>query len=141
MAHRPRHGAATYPYSRSLDGGRHDHPQQEYQDRPSVPPVDVEPRQGGLCQLVAPRPLAQGADESQRPMPQRYRHRTAQLRAQSVQAILDGLSLPRRRPRRCRVQAAMASSRRPVTAGPKPPMTMNTTTMAPAMKVNTPVVP
>src|SRR5580704_15258888 len=137
MAHRPRHGAATYPYSRSLDGGRHDHPQQEYQDRSSVPPVDVEPRQGGFCQLVAPRPLAQRADESQRPMPQRYRHRTAQFGSQIVQAILDGLSLRRRRP----VQAAMASSRRPVTAGPKPPMTMNTTTMAPAMKVNTPVVP
>src|SRR5580700_2481515 len=129
MAHRPRHSAATYPYSRSLDGGRHDHPQQEYQDRPSVPPVDVEPRQGGLCQLVAPRPLAQGTDESQRPMPQRYRHRTAQFGPQIVQAVLDGLTRPRRR-----LQLAIASSRRPVTAGPKPPMTMNTTAMAPAMK-------
>src|ERR1700722_10846268 len=121
MAHRSRVGAATYLYSRSLDGGRHDHPQQEYQDRPSVPPVDVEPLEAGFWQLVAPRPLAQGADESQRPMPQRYRHRAAQFRSQIVQAILDGLTRPRR------VQLAIASSRRPVTAGPKPPITMNTT--------------
>src|ERR1700727_227811 len=137
MAHRSSRGGATYDYSRSLDGGRHAHPQQEYQDRPSVPPVVAAPRDAGFCQLVAPRPLAQGADESQRSGPQRYRHRAAEFGPQSVQAILDGLTRPRRR---C-VQAAMASSRRPVTAGPKPPMTMNTTTMAPAMKVNTPVVP
>jgi hypothetical protein len=38
-------------------------------------------------------------------------------------------------------QAAIASSRRLVTAGPKQPMTTNTTTMAPAMKANTPTVP
>jgi CheY-like chemotaxis protein len=38
-------------------------------------------------------------------------------------------------------QAAMASSRRWVTAGPNMPITTNTTTMAPAMKPNTPVVP
>src|ERR1700688_3592981 len=139
MAHRSRVGGATYHHSRSLDGGRHEHPRQEYQDRPSVAPVVVEPRQAGPRQLVAPRPLAQRADESQRPMPQRYRRRAAQFRAQSVQAILDGLTWARRRRRR--IQAAMASSRRPVTAGPKPPMTMNTTTMAPAMKVNTPMVP
>src|ERR1700724_103204 len=125
MAHRPSVGAATYDYSRSLDGGRHDHPQQEYQDRPFFPPVDVEPREAGLCQLGAPRPLAQRADESQRPMPQRYRHRAAQFRSQIVEAILDGLSLPSRRRR---VQLAMVSSRRPLTAGPKPPITTNTTT-------------
>jgi len=37
--------------------------------------------------------------------------------------------------------AAIASSRRRVTAGPKPPITTNTTAMAPAMKLNTPTVP
>ncbi len=36
---------------------------------------------------------------------------------------------------------AIASSRRPVTAGPKPPITTITTAMAPAMKENTPTVP
>src|ERR1700722_19396035 len=95
MAHRATVGAATYDYSRSLDGGRREHPQQEYQDRSSVPPVDIEPREAGFCQLVAPRPLAQGADESQRPMPQRYRHRAAQFGSQIVQAVLDGLTRER----------------------------------------------
>ena len=38
-------------------------------------------------------------------------------------------------------QVAIASSRRRVTAGPNKPMTTNTTTMAPAMKLNTPNVP
>src|SRR5580658_2756142 len=141
MAHRSRVGSATYHYSRSLDGGRHEHPQQEYQDRPFFPPVVVEPCEAGPRQLVAPRPLAQRADEPQRSMPQRYWHRAAQFGPQIVQAVLDGLSRARCRRHHRRVQAAMASSRRPVTAGPKPPMTMNTTTMAPAMKVNTPMVP
>src|SRR3984893_1668528 len=138
MAHRSNVDSATYHYSRSLDGGRHEHPQQEYQDRPFFPPVVVQPCEAGPRQLVAPRPLAQRADESQRSMPQRYRHRAAQFGPQIVQAVLDGLTRPR-----CRrgLQLAIASSRRPVTAAPKPPMTMNTTAMAPAMKVNTPVVP
>ncbi len=43
--------------------------------------------------------------------------------------------------RRLKFQLAIASRRRLVTGGPKKPMTMNTTTMAPAMKLNTPVVP
>jgi hypothetical protein len=38
-------------------------------------------------------------------------------------------------------QLAMAPSRRWVAADPKPPMTMNTTAMAPVMKPNTPLVP
>src|SRR5580704_5726498 len=141
MAHRPVLGAATYPYSRSINGGSREHPQQKYQDRSFASPADVKPREAGFCQLVAPRPLAQRADESQRSMPQRYRHRAAQFGPQIVQAVLDGLTRARCRRHHRRVQVAMASSRRPVTAGPKPPMTMNTTTMAPAMKVNTPMVP
>src|ERR1700730_8674122 len=115
MAHRSAVGGATYACSRSLDGGNHEHPQQEYQDRSSAPPVVVGPNEAGPGQLVAPRPLAQRADESQRSMPQRYRHRAAQFGPQIVQAVLDGLSPARRG----LVQFAMASSRRPVTAGPK----------------------
>ena len=37
--------------------------------------------------------------------------------------------------------AAIASSRRLVTAGPNPAITMNTIAIAPAMKLNTPIVP
>src|ERR1700722_8351278 len=100
MAHRSSGGGATYDYSRSLDGGRHEHPQQEYQDRSSVPPVVAAPRDAGFCQLVAPRPLTQRADESQRSRPQRYRHRAAEFGPQSVQAILDGLTRRATRPPR-----------------------------------------